>query len=124
MNRLVNVSNRVSVKGTATHGGLTVALLAAMRRSGGMWFGWNGDIASEESRAPEVIVRDGVSYATIPLPQNLYENYYCGFANGTLWPLFHYFLAGFVTRIASTPPMNMLTRCSPGPCCHYWRRRI
>jgi trehalose 6-phosphate synthase len=95
VSRLINVSNRVPVKGAGTHGGLTVGLLAAMRRSGGLWFGWNGEIASEEPRAPEITVRDDVLYATIPLPRNLYENYYCGFANGTLWPLFHYFLAGF-----------------------------
>ncbi len=72
-----------------------MGLLAAMRKSGGLWFGWNGEIVTEETQTPQITVRDNVSYATIPLPRNLYENYYCGFANGTLWPLFHYFLGGF-----------------------------
>jgi trehalose 6-phosphate synthase len=96
MARLVTVSNRVSLpKGTSASGGLAVGVLAAMRARGGLWFGWNGETGLEPPGEPEMATRDGVEFATISLPQDLYENYYCGFANGTLWPLFHYFLAGF-----------------------------
>ncbi|HEX4024262.1 MAG TPA: trehalose-6-phosphate synthase [Steroidobacteraceae bacterium] len=96
MARLVNVSNRVSLpKGPTVSGGLAVGVLAAMRARGGLWFGWNGEITEQLPGDPDVTIRDGVQFATIPLPQALYDNYYCGFANGTLWPLFHYFLAGF-----------------------------
>ena len=95
MGRLINVSNRVPLAKTAAPGGLAVGVLAAMRARGGLWFGWNGETCGPEPGAPEISIRDSLTYATIPLPQTLYERYYSGFANGTLWPLFHYFLAGF-----------------------------
>ncbi|HEX5461638.1 MAG TPA: trehalose-6-phosphate synthase [Steroidobacteraceae bacterium] len=95
MGRLINVSNRVPLAKTAAPGGLAVGILAAMRARGGLWFGWNGETSSQEPGEPEISIRDALTYATIPLPQTLYERYYSGFANGTLWPLFHYFLAGF-----------------------------
>ena len=95
MGRLINVSNRVPLAKTAAPGGLAVGVLAAMRARGGLWFGWNGETSGQEPGEAEITVREPLTYATIPLPQNLYERYYSGFANGTLWPLFHYFLAGF-----------------------------
>jgi trehalose 6-phosphate synthase len=95
VSRLVNVSNRVPLARTPAPGGLAVGVLAAMRERGGLWFGWNGETIGQEPKSAEISTRDSLVYATIPLPQTLYERYYSGFANGTLWPLFHYFLAGF-----------------------------
>ena len=95
MSRVVNVSNRVPTSGAIAPGGLAVGVLAAMRARGGLWFGWNGETVPGEPAQPEIAIRDGIAFATIPLPQTLYEAYYGGFSNGTLWPLFHYFLAGF-----------------------------
>jgi trehalose 6-phosphate synthase len=66
-----------------------------MRSSGGLWFGWNGETVPGEPGQAEITIRDGITYATLPLSQHLYDRHYSGFANGTLWPLFHYFLAGF-----------------------------
>ena len=47
MNRLIVVSNRVSVpKGADSNGaqgGLAVALGAALREHRGIWFGWSGN---------------------------------------------------------------------------------
>jgi trehalose 6-phosphate synthase len=95
LSRLVNVSNRVPMRGTSSPGGLTVGILSAMRPCGGLWFGWNGETVPDEPGEAQTTVRHGITYATLPLPQHLYDRYYSGFANGTLWPLFHYFLAGF-----------------------------
>ena len=95
MGRLINVSNRVPLAKTAAPGGLAVGVLAAMRARGGLWFGWSGETTPQEPGEPDISIRDSLTYATIPLPQTLHERYYSGFANGTLWPLFHYFLAGF-----------------------------
>jgi trehalose 6-phosphate synthase len=95
LSRLVNVSNRVPVRGNSSPGGLAVGVLSAMRSSGGLWFGWNGETVPGEPGQAEITVREGITYATLPLPQHLYDRHYSGFANGTLWPLFHYFLAGF-----------------------------
>jgi len=83
------------MKGSSSAGGLAVGITSAMRSSGGLWFGWNGETVPGEPGEAEIAVRDGITYATVALPQHLYERHYSGFANGTLWPLFHYFSANF-----------------------------
>lgn len=100
MTRVVSISNRVALpKASAPAGGLAVGVLAAMRSCGGLWFGWNGETCSESTTCvPDLIVRDNTTFATIRMPETLHERYYSGFANGTLWPLFHYFLDGFRYR--------------------------
>ena len=96
MDRLVAVSNRISVpRRGAAPGGLAVGLLAAMRACGGLWFGWNGEVAASTTGSAELTRKDGVSYATIELDEREYEDYYLGFSNGILWPLFHYFIDAF-----------------------------
>jgi len=83
------------MKGNSSPGGLAIGILSAMRASGGLWFGWNGETVPSEPEDVEITIREGITYATLPLPQHLYDQHYSGFSNGTLWPLFHYFLAGF-----------------------------
>lgn len=91
MSRLVVVSNRCTVprRGSAP-GGLAVALTSAIRESGGLWFGWNGSVNDTSPRRATRTTVDGIRYATLPLPRRDYEDYYKGFANSVLWPLFHY----------------------------------
>ncbi|HEX8486731.1 alpha,alpha-trehalose-phosphate synthase (UDP-forming) [Sphingomonas sp.] len=93
MSRLVVISNRVQppAKGAGgNQGGLAVALLAALRANGGLWFGWSGE--TTECFTGEIdFQRDGrVVTATIDLERQDVDEYYNGFANKTLWPLFHY----------------------------------
>lgn len=96
MSRVVCVSNRVSLpKRGAPPGGLAVGLTAALRQTGGMWFGWDGEIVNEEPGETQLLTRDTVTYATIDMNRRELDAYYNGFANGTLWPLFHYLLSGF-----------------------------
>jgi trehalose 6-phosphate synthase len=97
VNRLVNVSNRVALpNANLSAGGLAVGLLSAMRESGGLWFGWNGRTTPDDrSDAPLIQVHEGIRFATVSLPETLHDLCYNGFANGTLWPLLHYFLDGF-----------------------------
>jgi trehalose 6-phosphate synthase len=94
VSRLVVVSNRVSpVSGSkaATAGGLAVGVLAALRETGGIWFGWSGEIAdSGAGPMPKVFRTGNITYITIDLSQSDFDSYYGGFANRTLWPLFHY----------------------------------
>jgi trehalose 6-phosphate synthase len=96
VSRIVAVSNRVSLprRGSAP-GGLVVGVLAAMKSRGGLWFGWNGDTTDQPTQQPALLRRDGVTYATMPLTTEESRDYYQGFCNSTLWPLFHYFLDGF-----------------------------
>jgi trehalose 6-phosphate synthase len=92
LNRLVVVSNRVAPiddKKSAS-GGLAVAMHAALRSEGGIWFGWSGEVVSAPSGEPKVFDSKNITFATLDLSQRDYEEYYNGFANSTLWPLFHY----------------------------------
>lgn len=48
MSRLVVVSNRVGpLKDTGQAGGLAVALVDTLNATGGIWFGWSGEISEE-----------------------------------------------------------------------------
>ncbi len=89
MSRLIVISNRVSAGGGA-QGGLAVALSAALREMGGIWFGWSGEITDEFTGHINFQRADGVTTATIDLEEQDVEEYYNGYANRTLWPLFHY----------------------------------
>lgn len=89
--RLVVVSNRVAANdGKAAAGGLAVALREALGSSGGVWFGWSGRISDSLADQPSLVERDGINFATIDLTEEDYETFYKGYANRTLWPLFHY----------------------------------
>jgi trehalose 6-phosphate synthase len=91
VSRLVCVSNRITLpRKTAAPGGLAVGVLAAMRETGGLWFGWSGDLSANPSTQPGLVTRERIDYATIDLTQTQYDRYYRGFCNTTLWPLFHY----------------------------------
>ena len=91
--RLVVVSNRIAMEAPGSKGasgGLAVAVLAALRSSGGIWFGWSGDISDAPPASPELVPGNGLVYATLDLTRQDYEQYYNGFANRVLWPLLHY----------------------------------
>ena len=93
MSRLVVVSNRIAQpRRVPAAGGLEVGLMAAMKTRGGLWFGWSGEQSDDAPYAATIIRRQDVSYATIDLPRTDFADYYAGFCNGTLWPLFHYFV--------------------------------
>jgi len=96
MTRLVAVSNRIAVpKRGAAPGGLAVGLLAAMQARRGLWFGWDGETADVASDELSVVRKDGVTFASFDMDQAEYRDFYLGFCNGALWPLFHYFVDGF-----------------------------
>ena len=92
MSRLIVVSNRVAA-GEDTRpsaGGLAVGVMDALKETGGVWFGWNGEIVGAPDAEP-AIQRDGnVTYATVGLTRRDYDQYYRGFSNATLWPVFQY----------------------------------
>lgn len=93
MPRLIAISNRVQIESegeSANRGGLAVALAAALRESNGFWFGWSGEQTEEFTGQITFRRADGVATATIDLEAQDVDEYYNGFANRTLWPLFHY----------------------------------
>jgi trehalose 6-phosphate synthase len=96
LSRLIIISNRVSApKGNETgapgaQGGLAVALASALREYSGIWFGWSGERTDEFTGHINLQRNDGVTTATIDLEDQDIDEYYNGYANRTLWPLFHY----------------------------------
>jgi trehalose 6-phosphate synthase len=66
-------------------GGLVTALEPMLRSRDGAWVGWVGlpDVEVEP------LVEDGLQLYPVPLSAEEVENYYEGFSNGTLWPLYH-----------------------------------
>ncbi len=88
MGRLVVVSNRVPVPDQlARAGGLAIVLQDVLGQIG-LWFGWSGKITDDKS--VEITRGGDCDYATIGLSKSEYQNFYVGFANGALWPLFHF----------------------------------
>jgi trehalose 6-phosphate synthase len=92
---MVVVANRLPVDrveapdGTMTWrpspGGLVTALEPVLRRHHGAWIGWpGGDV---EDLDP--FEQDGLTLVPVPLSGDEIEEYYEGFSNGTLWPLYH-----------------------------------
>jgi trehalose 6-phosphate synthase len=91
MRRLVIVSNRVADLEYPSAGGLAVCILDGLRERGGTWFGWNGEIVPSESDIATACRHcENAVFVTGPLTEGDYQEYYLGFCNGALWPVFHY----------------------------------
>lgn len=93
MSRLIVVSNRVSAPtdpAAGSAGGLAMALSAALRKYDGLWFGWSGETVDHFTGELKIEDRAGVTVALIDLEAQDVEEYYNGYANKTLWPLFHH----------------------------------
>ena len=92
MSRVVVVANRVpspqQKEGVA--GGLAVGVTGALRDSGGMWFGWSGKTVPGDTGAVRLMSGGPITYATVDLNQKDFDDYYNGYSNRVLWPLFHY----------------------------------
>jgi trehalose 6-phosphate synthase len=74
----------------ARAGGLEVALRPTLRRRGGLWFGWSGRVKDKDPDDAKIVTQDNVSYATVDLREEDYQEFYNGFANRVLWPILHY----------------------------------
>lgn len=74
-----------SVDWRTSPGGLVTAFEPVMRAHDGAWVGWHG--APDEELAP--FENDGLQLVPVPLSAAEVEEYYEGFSNATLWPLYH-----------------------------------
>jgi trehalose 6-phosphate synthase/phosphatase len=104
--RLLIVSNRVpytinKVEGKIVYkktvGGLVTAIDPLLKKIGGLWIGWSGASEpnkeiSDRIRIEEKSSPDGYELKLVKLNENEIKDYYRGFSNRTIWPLFHGFL--------------------------------
>ena len=91
----VVVANRLPIDmeqlpdGTVTRkrspGGLVTALEPLLRRNRGAWIGWPGVVDGDE----EQIVENELHLYPVRLSGDDVSDYYEGFSNATLWPLYH-----------------------------------
>jgi trehalose 6-phosphate synthase len=91
----VVVANRLPIDmerlpdGTTTYkrspGGLVTALEPLLRRRSGAWIGWPGITDGDE----EPIFEDDLEMRPVRLSADDFADYYEGFSNATLWPLYH-----------------------------------
>jgi len=91
VSRLVVVSNRVADPRKTAAGGLAVALGEVLNNTGGLWFGWSGKVVDHSDVDDVHFLQAGpVKLATVDLSQVDHDDFYLGYSNGVLWPVFHY----------------------------------
>lgn len=104
MKKTIIVSNRLplqvkieneSIEVIPSVGGLATGLKSVHKESNGIWIGWSGLTKGEYSdklvaKAEEKIRAEQCE--GIHLSEDQLEQYYYGFSNRSLWPLFHYFI--------------------------------
>ncbi|MCP5116976.1 MAG: trehalose-6-phosphate synthase, partial [bacterium] len=102
-NRLIIVSNRLPIvlhredKGSwkirPGSGGLVTALAPVLRNRGGLWIGWPGTVEEEEIQLDELLAEatrnSGYALRPVVITAEERRQYYQGFANEIVWPLFH-----------------------------------
>jgi alpha,alpha-trehalose-phosphate synthase [UDP-forming] len=100
--RLIIVSNRLPIlchqddagnwKVEPSSGGLVTALDPVFKNRGGMWIGWPGTVDAKTSDLEGPLqAAQGLGYRFIPvsLSKEERDNFYLGFSNEIIWPLFH-----------------------------------
>src|SRR5438270_2628506 len=95
----VVVANRLPVDlerladGTTTWkrspGGLVTALEPLLRRRRGAWVGWPGVADDDGELDYEPVVQEDLRLHPVRLTADDVAEYYEGFSNATLWPLYH-----------------------------------
>ena len=100
--RLVVVSNRLPLtlsrqdgewRERRSSGGLATAMDPLLKGTGGIWIGWHGDQSGDTGPERQRILEkwekeDGA--VSVDLPAELVTEYYEGYPNQAVWPLFHY----------------------------------
>lgn len=111
--RLIAISNRLPIVLVKTRsgwmvkpgsGGLVTALAPVLRNRGGIWIGWCG--CSNGGEIDDILKvahrHAGYSLHSVALSEEDIRDYYYGFSNEIIWPLFH----------------DLQTRCTFKP--QYW----
>lgn len=102
MGKIIIVSNRLPVKiireddsfyYVPSEGGLATGLSSIYKEGNNLWVGWPGqNVKKEEEKIQITKDLKSENMAPVFLSKKLIENFYEGFSNDTIWPIFHYFL--------------------------------
>jgi trehalose 6-phosphate synthase/phosphatase len=104
VNKTIIVSNRlplqISIEGdqlkvTPSVGGLATGMKSVHSEGNGVWIGWSGITDEDLNDTLKTKVNSKIEDAkckAVGLTEADVNDYYLGFSNRTLWPLFHYFL--------------------------------
>ncbi|MFC1910655.1 trehalose-6-phosphate synthase, partial [Chloroflexota bacterium] len=115
IDRIVIVSNRLPISLIKTdkgqwqiqhsHGGLVTALAPLLSERGGLWIGWPGTLEKVDLDEILAVASRDLGYLIKPvsLTEEEINQYYFGFSNEIIWPLFH----------------DLQTRCNFDPA--YWK---
>lgn len=104
MSKIIIISNRLPVtvrknEGKLEYvesvGGLSTGLKSYHEKSESIWVGWNGitneEISSIEKEGIKIKLKKKYKCLPVFLSNEEISQYYLGFCNKTIWPLFHYF---------------------------------
>jgi trehalose 6-phosphate synthase/phosphatase len=115
MSRLLVVSNRLPITVESTgdrlevrpsSGGLVSALKSVFQKHPGAWIGWPGISSFDESIASCWPNIPQMELVPVFLTEREREDFYCGFSNEIIWPLFH----------------DLQSRCNFAP--SYWKAYV
>ncbi|WP_295768611.1 bifunctional alpha,alpha-trehalose-phosphate synthase (UDP-forming)/trehalose-phosphatase [uncultured Mucilaginibacter sp.] len=106
MSKTIIVANRLPVKIQENNnefnlmpseGGLATGLGSVYKTDSNIWIGWPGQVIAEEQQ-PEVTenLRE-LSLVPVYLTQDEVLEFYEGFSNDVLWPVFHYYASTYTT---------------------------
>lgn len=104
MNKTIITSNRLplqvnikdqKLKITSSVGGLATGMKSVHAEGDAIWIGWSGIPNEELDPSMSMQVDEAIrkqKCISVPLSAEDVEQYYEGFSNKALWPLFHYFM--------------------------------
>ena len=104
MNKTIIVSNRLPLQisindneltVTPSVGGLATGMKSIHAEGNGLWIGWSGITDEDLDETLEARVNKKIEEEkcrAVSLNNRDVDDFYLGFSNRTLWPLFHYFL--------------------------------
>jgi trehalose 6-phosphate synthase/phosphatase len=105
MPKTIIVSNRLPVKLTKkndkyqlspSEGGLATGLGSIYKQGDNLWIGWPGaEVADEKDKKNVIHELKKLSLVPVFLTQEEISEYYEGFSNEVLWPLFHYYASTY-----------------------------